>query len=119
MLYTVSRIEILLITIAILYCKATKHYFQGIIMSSFAIDLPSHAGVMHTYANRVGIAARAFLAALLAVEPRQPVEGEVRETAASRRAKVKNIMMLNRMAEQYDSVSPNFSAELRFFASRG
>lgn len=92
-------------------------------MSTYAIDYSSRAGAAdgsaHSYVQNLGAAARAFIAALLAVEPRQAVDGEVRESAAMLRARAKDVAMVNRMADRYQSMSPNLAAELRFMASRG
>lgn len=67
----------------------------------------------HGYLDNLGRAARALLAALFAVQPRsaasQNAERERAETAS----------YLSRMANQYEHVAPNLSAELRFMASRG
>ena len=87
-------------------------------MSTFAFDLPAQSGAGHTYAHNLASAARTFLAALLAVAPRR-VDGDPSESAAARRARAKDVAMVNRMADQCQSMSPNLAAELRFMASRG
>ena len=61
------------------------------------------------YAQNVGHAFRALLAALLAVKP-QPL--------ASQRAKLRNRLAVHRLARQYETLSPNLAAELRFIAGR-
>ena len=69
-----------------------------------------HAAADSSYAENVGIAFRSLLAALLAIKPQQP---------ASPRAKVQNQLAVFRLAKQYESLSPNLAAELRYIASRG
>lgn len=51
-------------------------------------------------------------AAVLVVKPRLSIEERV-----SRR-KMRGVLMLNRMANEFDASQPNFAAELRNFASR-
>lgn len=63
------------------------------------------------YASNVAQAARGLLAALFAVKPRavQAVEAQRHSEAT----------YLSRMADDYEHIAPNLSAELRFMASRG
>jgi len=63
-----------------------------------------------TYAQNVGYALRSLLAALLAVKPAQPV---------SPRSKMRDQLAVFRLARDYEALSPNLAAELRFIASRG
>jgi hypothetical protein len=63
-----------------------------------------------SYAENVGRAFRSLLAALLAVKPQESV---------SPRAKVRNQLAVFRLAKQYENLSPNLAAELRYIASRG
>ena len=85
--------------------------------SSFASNFDSPASLAGAYAHNVGTAARAFVAALFAVKPRQ-LSHQAGEVTISPRAKAKNRMELFRMANHYDSTMPNFSAELRSMACR-
>ena len=73
----------------------------------------SHAGqnqAASTYAQNVGYAFRSFVAALFAVKP-QP--------ALSQRATLRDQLAVFKLARQYEKLSPNLAAELRFIASRG
>jgi hypothetical protein len=89
-------------------------------MSTITVNLSDRAHVANTYASNVGSAARAFLAALLAVKPHQSAEvAAVRKKVASARTKTPGMLALYRMANQYDSVMPNFYSEMCFLASRG
>lgn len=63
-----------------------------------------------TYAQNVGYAFRSLLAALLAVKPAQPV---------SQRAALRDQLAVFKLARDYEALSPNLAAELRFIASRG
>lgn len=63
------------------------------------------------YASNVAQAARGLLAALFAVKPR-----EVQAVEAQRQGEA---TYLSRMADDYEHIAPNLSAELRFMASRG
>ena len=74
-------------------------------MSTLAIN--SSASLEDGYLKNVGRAARALLAALLAV-PLRRADSEAR----SRR-------QLQLLANSYEALTPNLSAELRFLASRG
>ncbi|HJU99703.1 MAG TPA: hypothetical protein VJ752_04060 [Burkholderiaceae bacterium] len=64
------------------------------------------------YASNVAHAARGLLAALFAVKPR----AEVQALEAQR---YEEATYLSRMADDYEHIAPNLSAELRFMASRG
>lgn len=89
-------------------------------MSTIAVNLSDRTNFAGTYASNVGLAARAFLAALLAVKPRRSVEAAtLRKEAASARTKTPGMLARYRMANQYDSVMPNLYAEMCFLASRG
>jgi hypothetical protein len=78
-------------------------------MSSIA--LPQHSSDNDlSYGANVGRAFRSLLAALLAVKP-------AREVAPA--ATLRDQMALFRLARDYEALSPNLAAELRFIASRG
>jgi hypothetical protein len=66
-----------------------------------------------TYAQNVGYAFRSLLAALLAVKPAQP------QQPASQRSKLRDQLAVFKLARDYEALSPNLAAELRFIASRG
>ena len=51
-------------------------------------------------------------AALLVVKPRQSLEER------SQRSMMQSVLMLNRMARDYDGIQPNLASELRAIASR-
>ena len=63
-----------------------------------------------TYAQNVAIAFRSLLAALLAVKAQPPV---------SQRVKVRDQLAVFKLAREYETLSPNLAAELRYFASHG
>ena len=63
-----------------------------------------------SYAQNVGYAFRTLLAALLAVKPQQPMP---------QRSKLRDQLAVFRLAREYEALSPNLAAELRFIASRG
>ena len=72
------------------------------------------------YFADVANAARAFAAALFAAQERQFVAQEVVRThAPTQRAKQASRRELFALANRYENVSPNLSAELRNLASRG
>jgi hypothetical protein len=78
-------------------------------MSSIAF--PQHSsGTGLSYGANVGRAFRSLLAALLAVKP----SGQ-----AAPAAKLRDQLALFRLARDYEALSPNLAAELRFIASRG
>ncbi|MDC8759204.1 hypothetical protein [Janthinobacterium fluminis] len=96
-------------------------------MSSVA-TFPTQANNSAGYLSKVGAAARALLAALLAVKPYQELAvKEAGATSLSARVKAKfsprerarDIAALYAEANRYESTMPNLSAELRFMASRG
>lgn len=64
------------------------------------------------YASNVAQAARGLLAALFAVKPRAEVQ-------AMEEQRHNDSTYLSRMADDYEHIVPNLSAELRFMASRG
>lgn len=77
------------------------------------------AGSLRHYLKDVGAAARAFAEALFAAQGRQFVAQEViTPQAASARATAKARRNLFSLAQQYDSLSPSLSAELRSIAGR-
>lgn len=78
-------------------------------MSSIAFpQYSSNDGL--SYGANVGRAFRSLLAALLAVKP-------ARDAAPA--ATLRDQMALFRLARDYEALSPNLAAELRFIASRG
>ena len=78
------------------------------------------AGSLRHYLKDVGTAARAFAEALFAAQSRQFVAQEVRTSqAASARDMAKGRRQMLSLAKQYESFSPNLSAELRAIAGRG
>lgn len=79
-------------------------------MSTISFTHAARGEANSGYAENVGRAFRSFLAALLAIKPEQ---------AATPRAKVRNQLAVFRLARQYESLSPNLAAELRYIASRG
>lgn len=77
------------------------------------------AGSLRHYLQDVGTAARAFAEALFAAQGRQFIAQEVRTSqAASSRAVAKGRREMLLLAAQYESMSPNLSAELRTIAGR-
>lgn len=79
-------------------------------MSTITFTQASRGEATSGYAANVGRAFRSLLAALLAVKPQASVKA---------RASVRNQLAVFRMARQYEGLSPNLAAELRFIASRG
>jgi hypothetical protein len=78
-------------------------------MSSIAF--PQHSsGNGLSYGANVGRAFRSLLAALLAVKPSEQ---------AAPAANLRDRLALFRLARDYEALSPNLAAELRFIASRG
>lgn len=71
------------------------------------------------YAGNVGLAVRNLLAALLAVKPAKAANAAIEKPTASQRSKLKDIEALFAMADSYQHISPNLSAELRYMAARG
>lgn len=76
-----------------------------------------HVEVHDGYAHNVSRAARALIAAVLAVNPAAP-EAAVAKPSISERRRAKSVFELYRLAGSYDTVSPNLAAELRFIAAR-
>ncbi|MES2074859.1 MULTISPECIES: hypothetical protein [Rugamonas] len=68
------------------------------------------------YVSNVLSAARSLLAALFAVNPRATAADEA---LVSQSNKDSTCTYLSRMADDYEHIAPNLSAELRFMASRG
>lgn len=79
-------------------------------MSTITFPHAARNEVASTYAQNVGYALRSLLAALLAVKPAQP---------ASPRSAMRDRLAVFRLAREYEALSPNLAAELRFIASRG
>lgn len=79
-------------------------------MSTLTFPHSARNEATSTYAQNVGDAFRSLLAALLAVKPAQP---------ASLRSKLRDQLAVFRLAREYETLSPNLAAELRFIASRG
>lgn len=86
-------------------------------MSSLASDF-SQAGPQRDYVSNVGITARAFFKALFAINAR-PQTPAAMPAPVSARKRAKNLMELNRMANQYESTMPGMASELRCIAARG
>jgi hypothetical protein len=79
----------------------------------------SSAGSLRRYLTDVSNAARAFAEALFAAQGRQFVAQEVRSAhTVSERAKAKGRRELFSLANQYEGMAPNLSAELRSIAAR-
>jgi hypothetical protein len=85
-------------------------------MSSFASDF-SQAGPQCDYVGNVGLTARAFFKALFSINARPQEVPTATPVSAHKRAK--NLMELNRMANQYESTMPGMASELRCIAARG
>lgn len=71
----------------------------------------------NSYAENLGIAARNFLAALLAVKPAAPIAAPVVRQQTDRQ-RVKAVLELHRLASRYDSIMPSQAAELRLLAEQ-
>jgi hypothetical protein len=82
-------------------------------MSSGTFASSSSSASARSYASNVGLAARAFLAALLAVKP--VAAASPRPISLRERAKARAKLL--RMADEYETLCPNLSKELQFFAS--
>ena len=78
-------------------------------MSSIALSHGSNENGL-SYGANVGRAFRSLLAALLAVKPAQKMRQVVT---------LRDRLAVLRLARQYEALSPNLAAELRFIASRG
>jgi hypothetical protein len=76
-----------------------------------------NANHSHSYGENLGLAARAFLAALLAVEPAK-LEAAATNDRVSERVRLKGVEELYSLAKQFDSTMPNQAAELRYLAGR-
>lgn len=85
-------------------------------MSTAHSNLTYHDDTGTGYAGNVASAARALLAALFAVRPEAAAQAA---EAEARRASAATSTYLARMADDYEHIAPNLSAELRFMASRG
>nr|WP_314629410.1 hypothetical protein [uncultured Noviherbaspirillum sp.] len=79
-------------------------------MSSITYPHADRDEAATSYAQNVGYAFRSLLAALLAVKAQPPV---------SQRVKLRDQLAVFRLAREYETLSPNLAAELRFIASRG
>ncbi len=79
-------------------------------MSTITFSQSASRELNSSYAENVGRAFRSLLAALLAVKPQQN---------ATPRATLRNQLAVFRLARQYEDLSPNLAAELRYIASRG
>jgi hypothetical protein len=79
-------------------------------MSTITFPHAARNEVASNYAQNVGYAFRSLLAALLAVKPQPSV---------SQRSKLRDQFAVFRLAREYEALSPNLAAELRFIASRG
>jgi hypothetical protein len=95
-----------------LYCTASTQYKEHE-MTSSAFAISSTSSLDRSYAANLGLAARAFIAALLAVKPAQMPA--VREASPRDRARARAELI--RLAAKYESLSPNLSRELEHFAS--
>ena len=82
-------------------------------MSTITFPHAARNEAASTYAQNVGYAFRSLLAALLAVKPQQA------QQLTSRRSKLRDQLAVFRLAREYEALSPNLAAELRFIASRG
>lgn len=84
-----------------------------------AIFTTAPSGSLPRYLKAAGTAVRVFAEALFAAQGRQFAAHEVRTSqAASARAKAEGRRQLFSLANQYDSVAPSLSAELRSIAAR-
>ena len=79
-------------------------------MSTITFPQSASREANSSYAENVGRAFRSLLVALLAVKPQQK---------AAPRATLRNQLAVFRLARQYEDLSPNLAAELRYIASRG
>lgn len=77
------------------------------------------ASSLRPFLTSIAAAARSFADALFAAQGRQFVAQEVRAAqAATPRSKAKGRRQLLSLANQYDTLSPSLSAELRSIAAR-
>lgn len=88
-------------------------------MSSSNPAVSLHTPMGESYLQNLGYAARVFLAALLAVKRVEPQAQPVApvEAKMSERARLKAILELNCMANDYADTMPNQAAELRYIAT--
>ncbi|MES2259838.1 MAG: hypothetical protein V4724_15050 [Pseudomonadota bacterium] len=89
---------------------------------STATNLTFHTNTERSYVSNVFGAARALLAALLAVKPRHPAviaAAAAKKAAAAERSKMRDIKDLYELANSCATVSPSMAGELRHLASRG
>lgn len=82
-------------------------------MSTITFPHSARNEAASTYAQNVGYAFRSLLAALLAVKSEQP------QQLTSQRSKLRDQLAVFKLAREYEALSPNLAAELRFIASRG
>lgn len=85
-------------------------------MSTASNHLSFDAYTDRGYAGNVGHAVRNLLAALLAVKP---AKAAAAKPTVSQRSKLRDVETLFAMADSYQHISPNLSAELRYMAARG
>ncbi|RJF99341.1 hypothetical protein [Noviherbaspirillum saxi] len=81
-------------------------------MSTATYTSSAHTSAGLSYTENLGRAARAFLAALLAVTP-----GVKAAPAAKSKRDVGSVAELYRLAGGYDSIQPSLAQELRALAS--
>lgn len=88
-------------------------------MSTATITTSSLSDGGLSYAQNVGRAARALLAAVLAVGSRPAaVAAPAQRAEQTTRERQVSLYQLYRLAGQYDSVMPNLAQELRSIAAR-
>jgi hypothetical protein len=103
------------IPILFLYCTASTQLMEYE-MTSSAFAISSSSDLNRSYAANVSLAARGFIAALLAVKAVKPAQATAtREVSPRDRTKAR--AELNRLAAEYESLCPNLSRELQHFAS--
>lgn len=71
----------------------------------------------NSYTGNLAQAARALVAALLAVDPARQQDAQP-EAAVSSRDNIASVKELYSLAQQFDAVMPNQAAELRYLAGR-
>jgi hypothetical protein len=76
-----------------------------------------------SYGRNLAEAARAFVAALLAIQPAKPQSVEAESVDAQfqapSRARAISLRKLYQLAASHDTVNPSLAAELRSIAARG
>lgn len=88
-------------------------------MSTVAPVLSNEPGAVRPYVTNVSLAIRSLIQALFAIKPYHSDNTAVAsDENISPRTRAESIWTLYRMANQYDSVMPTLSNELRLFASR-